>query len=341
MTDMTLTNIKIRPFRPEDRAAIVAFQNARRPPHLQETVAEWERRDALRPAGEVFLRLCVGEPARAHLTAMDRGTSAYRKDGVCSFGLWVDGDYQRRGIGGALYEKALEFARERGLNRVTTYVRLFRPDEPAVRFLQKRGFVEVDRDVPVLLDLTTFDPARFDPARFDPARFTSPAPEGIRLVSLAEAGDTEQNRRKGWALDALIHRDIPTNDARPEHPAFEEWVKNLEGPEHDPNAVIFAENAAGGWVGLSVLGFQEGTNIAWTFITGVLPEYRGKGIALALKLRAIDAAIARGCPLITTENHEDNAPMRAINRKLGFVPDDPGVSYRKDLEEQGLRGDHP
>ncbi len=65
--------------------------------------------------------------------------------------------------------------------------------------------------------------------------------------------------------------------------------------------------------------------------TGVLPAYRGRGIAMALKLRAIEAAIARGCPLITTENHEDNAPMRAINRKIGFVPDSPGVSYSKAL----------
>jgi hypothetical protein len=48
-------------------------------------------------------------------------------------------------------------------------------------------------------------------------------------------------------------------------------------------------------------------------------------------LNALDAARARGYPLILTENHEDNAPMRAINQKLGFVPDAPGISYRKEL----------
>ena len=44
-----MTDIDIRPFGDEDRAAIVAIRNARKPRHLQETVAEWEREDG-RPA---------------------------------------------------------------------------------------------------------------------------------------------------------------------------------------------------------------------------------------------------------------------------------------------------
>ena len=318
-----MTDIEIRPFRPGDRAAVVAFQNARRPPHLRETVAEWERQDARRPPDEVFLRLTVGDPPVAYLSAADRGTSAYRREGVCGFNLSVEEGHQRRGLSGALYARAERFARERGLTKMATYVRLFRPDEPAVRFLERRGFAEVDREVPVILDLTTFDSSAL----------ARPAPEGVRLLSLAEAGDTEENRRRIWALDGALHRDIPTHAGPSEHPPFEQWVKELDGPEFDPRAVILAENERGDWVGLSVLGFQEDTNIAWTFITGVLPDYRGRGLAMALKLRAIGAARARACPLITTENHEDNAPMRAINRKLGFTPDAPGVSYHKSLED--------
>jgi hypothetical protein len=106
--------------------------------------------------------------------------------------------------------------------------------------LKKRGFVEVDREVPVMLDLTAFDPA--------PRR--RPLPDGLHLLSFAEAGDTEEHRRKLHALDARIHPDVPTNDTHVDHPAFDDWV------------------------GLSVLGFQEHTTIAWTNITGVLPAYR-------------------------------------------------------------------
>ena len=321
MTTAEITTVELRPFRPEDRAAIVAFQNARRPAHLHETVAEWERSDAQRSPQEVRLLLCAGDPPVAYLSAVDRSTSAYRKEGTCGFSLWVAEDQQRQGIGSALYAQAEQFARERSAWKMITYVRLFAPNEPAVPFLAKRGFAEADRDVPALLDLTAFDPSAFD----------RPVPDGLRLVSLAEAGDTEENRRKIWALDGVVHRDIPTHDVLSDHPAFDDWVKNLDGPEYDPRAVVVAENAAGEWVGLTVLSFQEDTAIAWTNITGVLPEYRGRGLARALKLRAIDAARARGCTLILTENHEDNAPMRAINKTLGFVPDAPGVTYRKEL----------
>ena len=316
-----MTNITIRPFRDEDRAAIVALRNARRPPHLQETVAEWEREDALRSAEEVSLRLCAGEPAAAYLSATDQGTSPWRKPGVCWFGLWVEKGHQRRGIGGALFEEMLGFARQRGLDRAMIYLRLFEPDEPAVRFLKGRGFTEVDRDVPIKLDLTAFDASRF----------ARPETGGVRLVSMAEAGDTEANRRKFYALGAALLPDIPTNDVHPEFPPYEEFVKGFSQTEYDPDALIFAETGAGEWIGVTQFGFQEHTNVGWTFFTGVLPAYRGKGLAMALKLRAIDAAQARGCPLLTTENHEDNAPMRAINRKLGFVPDAPGVSYSKNL----------
>lgn len=316
-----MTNTEIRPFQPEDRAAIVAFQNAQVPTHLHETAEEWEQSDLLRPAEEVRLRLCVGTPPTAYLRATDRETSAHRKAGVCSFDLSVADDVHWADFGAALYECALAFAGERGRTRLETNARLYRPDEPIVPFLKARGFAEVDRDMPVMLDLTAFDPARFE---------TRP-PEGIRLLSWAEADDTPVHRRRLYDLMNALDRDVPTNGVHSDPPPFEEFEKDFGRPAWDSTALILAESDADNWVGLSQIGFQEHSGIGWTFLTGVLPDYRGKGLAYALKLRTIDAALARQCPLILTENHEDNAPMRAINKKLGFVPDFPLVSYGKDL----------
>ena len=316
-----MTDSSIRPFQPADRAAIVAFQNAQAPAHLQETVAEGELHDLLRPAGEVRLRLCVGTPPTAYISAADRETSAWRKPGVCSFTLSIAEGVHWADVGAALYERVAAFAQERGLKRLETNARLYRPDEPVVAFLEQRGFAEIDREVPVMLDLTAFDPAQFKMR----------LPEGIRFLSWAEAGDTDTNRRKLYLLSEVLNGDIPTSDVLSEHPSFEEFSKDFDRPEWDSQALVLAETEDGKWVGLSQIGFQEHTGIGWTFLTGVLPSYRGRGIALALKLRTLDAALARGCPLILTENHEDNAPMRAINQKLGFVPDFPLVTYGKDL----------
>ena len=316
-----MTASDIRPFQDSDRAAITDRRNKSRPAHHQSTLAEWERQDAQRSPGEVSLRLCAGEPAIAYLSAVDRGTTGRRKPGVCSFDLWIAPEQWSGALADLLYTKAEEFARSREAKRLTTYLTLYASDDPMVPFLTRHGSTEVDRIVPVMLDLTMFDPARF----------TAPAPDGIRFFSYAEAGDTDENRHKLYALGVTLDRDVPTNDEHGEPAPFEEWQKRFVRPEHDSSTLLLAANEAGEWIGISQLGFQEHTNIGWTFLTGVLREYRGLGTALALKLRALDAALARGCPLILTENHEDNAPMRAINRKLGFVPDAPGVSYSKEI----------
>ncbi len=55
-------------------------------------------------------------------------------------------------------------------------------------------------------------------------------------------------------------------------------------------------------------------------MTGVRREYRGRGIALALKLLAIRFARSVGAQEITTSNDSLNAPMLAVNRKLGYQP---------------------
>ena len=317
-----MTNFDIRPFRDEDRAAIIESRNNARPAHHQRTVAQWERMDASRAEGEVLLRLCVGAPATAYLFAEDRNTSARRKPGVCSFDLWIAPEQWSEALADALYAEAVTFARSRDAQRLSTYLTLYTPDDPLVPFLTQRGFTEVDRIVPVMLDLTAFERDKFP----------EPAPAGITFFSYAEAGDTDENRRRLYALGVTLDQDVPTHDVHAEPSPFEEWQKRFDRPEHDSSALMLASDDAGEWVGISQLGFQEGTGIGWTFLTGVRREFRGQSIAYALKLRAIDAAIVRGCPLILTENHEDNAPMRAINKKLGFVPDAPAVSYSKNIE---------
>ena len=50
------------------------------------------------------------------------------------------------------------------------------------------------------------------------------------------------------------------------------------------------------------------------------PHYRGRGLALAVKLASIHWAAANGVTLLVTTNDATNAPMLAINRRLGYEP---------------------
>ena len=54
--------------------------------------------------------------------------------------------------------------------------------------------------------------------------------------------------------------------------------------------------------------------------TGVASTYRGRGIARALKLRAIAWARQRGVRWFYTSSEIGNARMIAVNRRLGYEP---------------------
>ena len=58
--------------------------------------------------------------------------------------------------------------------------------------------------------------------------------------------------------------------------------------------------------------------MAENLLTGVRRSARGRGIATALKREQARRAKEAGLRRIETTNDEANAPMRAVNARLGF-----------------------
>jgi RimJ/RimL family protein N-acetyltransferase len=65
--------------------------------------------------------------------------------------------------------------------------------------------------------------------------------------------------------------------------------------------------------------------------TGTMPGYRGRGLALAVKLGSIHWAAERGVTSMVTRNDDVNAPMLAINRRLGYRPSGRTFDYTRNL----------
>jgi GNAT superfamily N-acetyltransferase len=77
-----------------------------------------------------------------------------------------------------------------------------------------------------------------------------------------------------------------------------------------------------------------------TGTTGVLRQYRRRGLATTLKLRAIRYALdnpaANGTiPAIRTGNEENN-PMLDLNKQRGFVEESAYVSFARTFEKTAL-----
>ena len=68
----------------------------------------------------------------------------------------------------------------------------------------------------------------------------------------------------------------------------------------------------------------------WTEGLGVKKEFRRKGIATALKIKAIESLVKKGISEIRTDNEENN-PMYKINVTLGFEPVPFSLDYMKKI----------
>ena len=60
--------------------------------------------------------------------------------------------------------------------------------------------------------------------------------------------------------------------------------------------------------------------LIWGRETIVDPSYQGRGIASALKKAFVERLSREGGFLVLTRMREDNRPIIAVNKKLGFVP---------------------
>ncbi|MCB0109676.1 MAG: GNAT family N-acetyltransferase, partial [Caldilineaceae bacterium] len=234
------------------------------------------------------------------------------------FYLWVGvaAERRRQGIGQQLYEHALAMIRA---HDGTALVSEVGEDQAAgLRFAQRQGFVHHKHTFQSKLDLHQFDDRAFR------AIVDSVQAQGIRLYSMADVPDTPVTRQQLYEINRQTTLQDPGADGP--FPAFEQFEKDVfAAPWYRPEGQWLAADGDR-IIGMCAVGYFQESNSMYNMMTGVDEAYRGRGIAQALKVLAIRWAKAYGADYIRTNNNSENAPMLAINRKLGYVPQ-PGL-YR-------------
>lgn len=247
-------------------------------------------------------------------------------DGSWRVYLRVVPEQRRHGIGSAMLAQLEAHARKHGAPRIVASTRGSDPD--GARFAEARGYRAFHERIDAWIDVPAFDASSFE----DPDATARRA--GVRLVTWEElrreqGADIEKFENEMVPILWAIGRDVPSPTPMPEQPPPLEQARRMffEGQGMDaPTSILALRDGA--LIGVSVTTLKE-NGVAYTNFTGVVRTERGKGIALAMKLRALRALKERGIRLFGTTNDEQNAAMRGINRRLGYRPDPPTTVYEK------------
>jgi GNAT superfamily N-acetyltransferase len=272
------------------------------------TAAELATEDAELPPGSIKAQLIALDPQGAAIGYAEAHSYPNTKAGKFYVHVAVDPAGRGLGAGTALLTEIERTVRAHGANYLLGNVR---DNDPAsLRFAEQRGYAVQGHDFYSTLDLAAWDPAPFAGV------LERVQAGGIRLF---ETNDD----RKLYDLMAQTMPDLPHYEAQ-SFMSFETW----RGAFRKPESQIIAAADGDRFVGVTMIERAD-PDTYYTPHTSVLREYRGRHIALALKVAAIEAARAKGARFMTTGNDALNAPMLAVNQRLGYVPTAGGYDVAK------------
>jgi GNAT superfamily N-acetyltransferase len=215
----------------------------------------------------------------------------------------VGGTHRRRGIGRALFERIEAHAAAVGAGRLLAD---FEESAAGVAFAESLGFRQTRAEQTAVLDPRAVRLAPPDDVDVRPLRDVDP--------------------RLAYEVDMEAMLDMPSTDEF-EPMDYDDWSGYvLEHPllSYDGSFVALVD---GGPAAVSLLTADPESGRASSMFTGTMRAHRGRGLALAVKLASIGWAAQNGIVQLATRNDETNAPMLAINRRLGYRPAARRVEY--------------
>ena len=142
------------------------------------------------------------------------------------------------------------------------------------------------------------------------------AEAGIRLTTLA-AWDAADKVQRLYELDSITRQDIPSTVPILTE-SIEDFERRMSGPDRSPDRTWIAVDGERA-VAMSYLRFPPVRGRVWTGYTASHPEYRGRGLARAVKLQSLRQAAELGVPIVGTDNDAANVAMLHINEQLGYI----------------------
>ena len=209
--------------------------------------------------------------------------------------IYVDKGYQNKGVGQYLYENLIGFLSD--LNASEAWAFGKEDMEISLSFLAKRGFKERFRTWESWLNPNIVNVSQY--SHYSEKASTA----GVEISNLArELRDDPECYAKLYKLNMDLMADVPTPEPFTPLP-YEQWLAfDMKDPGLIPEAYAIAKHGTQ-YVGLStVRHLDKEPRGLYQALTGVRREYRGKGVAFAMKPKVIGYACKNGYEKIKTEN---------------------------------------
>jgi GNAT superfamily N-acetyltransferase len=307
-----------------DIEAVVNISLAIRPDAMESVADYIEWHEVQRSAGRSCERWLVSDRGKVVGSAYVGQSSVYTlPPEIIAIYVAVHPDHQGLGYGRALLERAEITASERKIEKAYSWSDETQPR--SMRFLERGGYHEVDRGWESNLDLTQGDTNSLRDA------VDRVASIGIRIAPVAElASDRDDWKQELHQLYASVEMDVPAPFPIQRVP-FEDFVARNLGRRFVCDGFLVALD------GDRIVGLTEPQSVddvpyeISQSLTGVHPDYRGRGIAMALKSQAAIWAVEAGYTSIRTHSAQSNAAMLAVNDRLGFQRGHATIVYLKNL----------
>ena len=244
------------------------------------------------------------------------------------FTLNIDPAYNTQKTKKLLYNRMIEEIASFSSNKILTSVYEHPNYDSVKQFLIDNQFKLVQTNREYSCDITKIDIEKYQPL------IKKLKSEGIKFYdSKEEMLDWPDHYKKLEQLTWAYSQDFPIPDGV-EHTRspFERYMKEINNYYENCYGAEIVAVKDGEYIGSTDLEvyYKTEPHKAWTGGLGVLKEFRRRGIATALKIKAIERLLGRGVKEIRTDNEENN-PMYKINVALGFEPVPFSLEYMKEI----------